>query len=239
MTDTPAPVSPPGSSTGAAALPRVAVRGEALLEADPEIARIGVTVQARGSDRRAALEDLTRRNAEVLELVRSYGEAVESTETGSFTLTPELSKHGRGERVRAHHGRVHLQVVLRDFAALGELSTRLAELDLTRVDGPWWSLRPDSPVHRRARQHAVREAVTRAREYAQALGADLVGLIDLADLGTEGAFPSPAPAAPGSALRGLGGAAPEAAVPALDLEPRRQTVHAQVNARFTISAPQL
>ncbi|WP_461027171.1 SIMPL domain-containing protein, partial [Streptomyces sparsus] len=219
--------------------PRVAVRGEALLEADPEIARIGVTVNARGADRRQALSDLTRRNGEVLELLRGYGEAVESTETGSFTLTPELGKHGRGERVRAYAGRVHISAVLNDFTALGEVSTRLAELELTRVDGPWWSLRPDSPVHRRARQQAVREAVTRAREYAQVLGAELVSLIDLADLGAEGAFHPPMPGMVGAAPRGFGGAAPEAAAPALDLEPRRQTVQAQVNARFTMTAPRL
>lgn len=233
--------SDPGTSTtpGTPDLPRVAVRGEARLEVDPEIARIGITVSARGTDRRTALEDLTRRNTQTLELVTSYGQAVEKTETGAFTITPELTRHGRGERVRAYHGRVHIQAVLTDFTALGELTTRLADLELTRVDGPWWALRPDSPVHRQARQQAVHEAVTRAREYAAALGAELAALLELADLGAEPAVSVPMPA-PGGITRGLAGAAPEAAAaPALDLEPRRQTVTAQVNARFTMTPPTL
>ncbi|MFG1666711.1 SIMPL domain-containing protein [Streptomyces sp. Y7] len=218
--------------------PRIAVRGEARLEVDPEIARIGITVTSRGKDRRAALDDLTRRNAAVLDLVKSYGDAVERLETGAFSISPELKDKGRGERVHAYHGRVHITAVLTDFTALGELTTRLADLDLTRVDGPWWALRPDSPAHRQARQQAVREAVQRAREYAEALGSSLAALVELADIGAENA--PPYPQAPGGRMRSMAYAAAEdeAAAP-LDLEPQRQHVHAQVNARFTMTPPQL
>ncbi|MGK5533006.1 SIMPL domain-containing protein [Streptomyces sp. URMC 129] len=218
--------------------PRVTVRGEARLDVDPETAGLDITVLARGADRRAALADLTRRNGGVLDLLRSYGEAIERTETGAFTLTPELARHGRGEKVRAYQGRVLIRAVVADFTALGELTSRLADLDLTRVDGPRWALRPDSPVHREARMQAVHDAVTRAREYAEALGAELVSLLDLADQGTEALAHT---AFPVSATRGGYGygaaAAAESDPPALDLEPRRQTVHAHVTARFTMTAP--
>ncbi|KAK1178448.1 SIMPL domain-containing protein [Streptomyces sp. NBS 14/10] len=218
--------------------PRVAVRGEARLEVDPEIARLGITVSARGSDRRTALEDLTRRNAQVLDLVKSYGEAVEKLETGAFAITPQLTAKGRHERVHAYHGRVHLSVTIADFTALGELSTRLADLDLTQVIGPSWALRPDSPAHAEARRQAVREAVQRAREYAGALDARLTALVELADLDSENAG-QPYPVAYAAARSAGYGGAPQEPAPALDLEPQRQTVYAQVNARFTMSPPQL
>ncbi|WP_432195185.1 SIMPL domain-containing protein [Streptomyces sp. bgisy027] len=218
--------------------PRIAVRGEARLEVDPEIARIGVTVASRGKDRRAALDDLTRRNTTALDLVKTYGDAVERLETGAFSISPELKDKGRGERVHAYHGRVHITAVLTDFTALGELTTRLADLELTRVDGPWWALRPDSPAHRQARQQAVREAVQRAREYAEALGSSLAALVELADIGAENA-PPPHPQAPGGRMRSMAYGATEDTAPPLDLEPQRQHVHAQVNARFTMTPPQL
>ncbi|MFF2194717.1 SIMPL domain-containing protein [Streptomyces sp. NPDC058157] len=224
---------------GTPEVPRVAVRGEARLEVDPEIARIGITVTARGTDRRSALDDLTRRNNTVLDLVKSYGDPVEKLETGAFSITPELTRHGRAERVRAYHGTVHITAELNDFTALGELTTRLADLELTRVDGPWWALRPTSPAHGEARRQAVLEAVQRAREYARALGADLAALVELADLGAENAAPL-AMAAPAGAYRSMAFAtAEEEAAPPLDLEPQRQTVYAQVNARFTMTPPQL
>ncbi|MFF7049149.1 SIMPL domain-containing protein [Streptomyces griseorubiginosus] len=218
--------------------PRIAVRGEAHLEVDPEIARIGVTVASRGKDRRTALDDLTRRNTTVLDLLKSYGDAVEHLETGSFTVTPELKEHGRGERVHAYHGHVHITAELTDFTALGELTTRLADQELTRVDGPWWALRRDSPVHRQARQQAVREAVQRAKEYAEALDTSLASLLELADIGAE----DPEPRFVGKASRARSiayeSAADTTAAP-LDLEPQRQHVYAHVNARFTMAPPTL
>ncbi|MEJ8668916.1 SIMPL domain-containing protein [Streptomyces sp. NBC_01614] len=218
--------------------PRIAVRGEAHLEVDPEIARIGVTVASRGKDRRAALDDLTRRNAAVLDLIKTYGDAVERLETGAFSISPELKDKGRGERIHAYHGRVHITAELADFTALGELTTRLADLELTRVDGPWWALRPDSPAHREARQQAVREAVQRAREYAEALGTSLAALVELADIGAENAPPA-YPQARGGRMRSMAYAAEEDSAAPLDLEPERQHVHAEVNARFTMAPPRL
>ncbi len=218
--------------------PRIAVRGEAHLEVDPEIARIGITVSARGTDRHGALSDLTRRNTTALDLVKTYGDAVEKLETGAFSITPELTKRGRGERVRAYHGRVHITAELTDFTALGELTTRLADLDLTRIDGPSWVLRPDSPAYRRARQQAVREAVQRAREYAEALGTTLAALVELADIGAENAHPYGVARA--NSMRTMAfDAAESAEAPPLDLEPERQHVYAQVNARFTMAPPAL
>ncbi len=230
----PAPYQPYGTPD----VPRVAVRGEARLEVDPEIARLGITVSARGTDRRTALEDLTRRNTAVLDLVKSYGDAVEKLETGAFSITPELTRHGRAERVRAYHGRVHITAELSDFTALGELTTRLADNELTSIDGPWWALRPTSPAHGEARRQAVLEAVQRAREYAGALGARLAALVELADIGAENATPLAGRPA-GGGMRTMAYAAEEAAAPPLDLEPQRQTVYAQVNARFTMTPPQL
>ncbi|MFE6524342.1 SIMPL domain-containing protein [Streptomyces sp. NPDC057794] len=233
--DAPQPAVPYGTPDA----PRIAVRGEARLEVDPEIARIGITVAARGRDRRSALDDLTRRNATVLDLVKSYGDAVERLETGAFSITPELTKHGRGERVRTYHGSVHVTAELTDFTALGELTTRLADLDLTRVDGPWWALRPDSPAHREARKKAVTEAVQRAREYAEALGTTLAALVELADIGAENSPPA-YPQAPGRMRSAaFAGAAEDASAAPLDLEPQRQHVHAQINARFTMVPPKL
>lgn len=196
---------------GTPEVPRVAVRGEARIEVDPEIARIGITVSARGTDRRTALEDLTRRNNAALDLIKSYGDPVEKLETGAFSITPELTRHGRAERVRAYHGRVHITAELSDFTTLGELTTRLADLELTEVDGPWWALRPTSPAHGRARRQAVLEAVQRAREYAEALGANLAALVELADLGAENA--APFTPAPGAGMRTMAFSATEDAGP--------------------------
>jgi uncharacterized protein len=223
-------------ATPTADAPHVAVRGEAHLDVEPDIARIGITVRARGSDRRSALDDLTRRNTQVADLVNGYGDAVERLETGAFSIAPELTRRGKGERVRAYHGTVRLTADITDFTALGELTTRLADLDMTSVDGPWWNLRPSSPAHAEARRQAVHDAVQRAREYADALGATLTALIDLADIGADVGVRTHTSM---RALAAPGGTGAADDVPPLDLEPQRQTMHAQINARFTMTPPDL
>ncbi|MER5961790.1 SIMPL domain-containing protein [Streptomyces sp. NPDC002057] len=217
--------------------PRVTVRGEGRLEVDPELAQVWVTVSARGADRAATLADLTRRNTQVLDLLKAQGTAVEKVETGSLSIAPDLARRGRGERVQNYRGRVQVKAGLTDFTVLGELVARLADLEMTSVDGPWWALRPDSPAYAEARRLAVTEAVQRARAYAEALGTSLASLLELSDAGAEDSM------TPGHRAYGpvpVAFAAEEGgAAPGLDLEPQRQTVTAEVVARFTMRPPAL
>ncbi|MGC5362574.1 SIMPL domain-containing protein [Streptomyces sp. DT24] len=233
MTTTPQPHGTPDA-------PKLSVRGEGRLEVEPEIARLHITITARGTDRRTALDALTHRNTQLLDLIRSYGDTIEKTETGSLSITPELTRHGRGERVHAYHGRVAITLELSDFTTLGELTTRLADQELTQVEGPWWSLRPQSPVHALARRRAVHEALQRAHEYADALGTRVVALLELADTGTTGHNPAPGGFASAGARFAMSGPDPQNGdAGPIDLEPVCQTVHAQVDAIFTLAPPEL
>ncbi|WP_229400712.1 SIMPL domain-containing protein [Micromonospora okii] len=212
--------------------PVVAVRGEAYREVGPELARFAVTARARDRDREAALTRLAERAAAVRVLLEAAGSAVERRETGDLRVWPETRRSG--ERVVAWHGTVTTTVTVTDFTALGELMLRLADQDQVEVAGPWWSLRPDSPAYRQARHAAIGDALARAREYAEALGARVTALLELADTGM-----TPQPMMAQAMFKGGGGGGPEGAPPELDLDPQPQSVHAAVEARFTITAPAL
>ncbi|XRQ05030.1 SIMPL domain-containing protein [Actinomadura welshii] len=218
--------------------PMVSVRGEAVLETEPEIARLVVHVQSQESDRRTALDRLTERNERCLGLVRSYGEAVEKLETGALSITPLLKYRRREGDVRAYRGTVQLKITIADFAVLGELVTRLGDLERTYVDGPEWALRHDSEVYRRAARQAAHEAVERARGYAEALGSRLTGLVELSDEGLGRPQDAGGPVTLAAAYGRAAGGAPDEPEP-LDLEPATQTVRAAVEARFTMSPPDL
>jgi uncharacterized protein YggE len=217
-------------------VPVISVRGEAVIEADPEIARLSVYVQSKDDDRRAALDQLVQRNQRCLDLVRSYGEAVEKLETGALTITPVLKYRRREGDVRHYQGTVWIKITVADLTVLGELVTRLGDLERTRVDGPEWALRRDSEVYAEAARQAVRQAVERARGYADALGCRLTGMVELADEGLRhgGAEPfEPVPMAYAGAMESA--EEPEA----ISLEPSIQTVRAAVEARFTTTPPDL
>jgi uncharacterized protein YggE len=211
------------------AAPTVAVRGEWTAEVPPELARIRVAVGARSADRATALRDLARRVEEVRATLGACGAGVESVAVSPLRVRPQFRDGRPRERVTGYVAGQHLTVVVVDPEVLGDLLVRLADRDMVELTGPEWALRPDSEVHRRARTEAVRDARRRAEEYAAAAGSRLTGLVEIADTGLSGGPVSVAPAAFLSGVR--------QEVVAVDVEPVPQTVHAAVEARFTLTQP--
>ncbi|MBB4934006.1 hypothetical protein F4561_004826 [Lipingzhangella halophila] len=221
--------------------PIVRVRGSATLEVEPELVRFTVVVAAQDKDRRLTLERLTRRNDTIRGRIREFGDAVEDMNSGALRVQPVL-RDGRGERIRNYHGQVRLHVAMNDFGAMGSLLPELADQELSDVQGPWWRLRPNSEVYVRARSRAVREAVERARVYVEALGAQLTGVVELADVGLssdQGNAPTQQAMGGGSPMRARGAppGSAEASPPPLNLEPEQIEVSAKLEATFTMSHP--
>ncbi|SER22397.1 SIMPL domain-containing protein [Microlunatus flavus] len=205
------------------ATPTVTVRGEGQVEGPPELATVSAVLHTSG---RSAAE-VTRSLAE---LARQVDAALpeltfDSVRTDPLSVSPVFDRRS-GVRITGYTGRYATRLTLADFAGLSGLVVALTGLSGAQVDGPWWSLRPGSPLERDARRAAVAAAVARARDYAEALGATLGDLLELADTdaGGHGIMPRAFGLAKG------GGEPPE-----LDLEPQPQTVHASVTARFTLT----
>lgn len=215
--------------------PVISVRGEAYLEVDPEIAIVWVTVMARDKDRNRSVDLLAKRIGLVTGVIKKFGEAVEKLESGRVSVRPEFSGGKPRERITGYVAQANLTVTIADFAILGDLVTDLAGQELVAVNGPEWQLRQNSPVRRDARLAAASDAVERAREYAEAFGGTITGLVEAADAGLLAADKQPPRALALTARSGALAAAE--GLPAFDFEPAKQTVTAQVEARFTMTAP--
>jgi uncharacterized protein len=210
--------------------PQVVVRGEAVLTVPPEVAELAVAVRVSARDRQTALERCGARSAEVARIVTAAGDAVETADTAAVSVHVERYDQGPGTPVAS----VQTRLVLARPEAAGRLSTALGELEDVMVDGPWWRLRPGSRAPEEARLAAIDDAVRRARLYAGAFGAELVGLVEIADTGTRVSHAGRA----GLADEVVGvAAALEAGAPALELTPQQLRVHGSVEVRFVMSAP--
>jgi uncharacterized protein YggE len=206
--------------------PMVVARGEAVREVPPELAVFSVTVSARGKDRDATLNRLTERAAGLRVALDDYPDAIERRETGTVQIYPELK---RGERVSAYVGSVSTTVTVTDFAVLGDLLLRLGNQDQTSVSGPWWQLRPGSRAGADVRREAVTDALRRATEYAQAVGAEVDRLVEILDEGA--GQPQPMMRA------AFGAAEADTAAMHLEIDPQLQTVHASVVVRVAVTEP--
>ena len=205
--------------------PQVQVRGEALLQAEPELADVDVTVRVRARDRETALERCRAAHDQVAAVATAGGDAVETVETTAVSVYLEVrDRRAPGEPVAC----VQTRLTVGRLDAVGELVVALGRLDDVEVSGPTWRLRPDSPVLEQARLDAVGDAVRRARQYAAAFGAELTALLEVRDAGLGGARV----AAPMAAMARF-----ESSELHLDLTPPRQEVHGAVEVRFAMSEP--
>lgn len=211
--------------------PVISVRGEASLEADPEIAAVTVTVMAQDKEARRATRLLSERTAQIASVIKGYGEAVEDLRSHPVHVSVELKEGKPRERIAGYTATGGFSAKISDFSAVGELVARLGSDEMVSVAGPEWLLRPGSPVYRQARVAAARDALARARDYAGALGGKVTGLVQVADTGLlteQGERPH---------LMAARSAAKVPHLAAFDFEPARQVVHAQIEARFTMTPP--
>jgi len=201
----------------------VTVRGEGQVEGPPELATVSAVLHTSG---RTAAE-VTRSLADLAHQVEAALRDLpfDTVRTDPFAVSPVFDRRS-GVKITGCTGRYSTRLTLADFFGLSDLVVALAGLPGAQVDGPWWSLRRTSPLHREARVDAVRAAVARAQDYATALGATLGDLLELSD--TDAGFGGRMPRA--FAIAKGGGPPPE-----LDLEPQPQTVTATVTARFALT----
>jgi uncharacterized protein YggE len=219
--------------------PVISVRGEAVLEVEPEIAVVWVSVMARDKDRRRAVELLADRTNRITAQIKGYDEAVEKLDSGRVSVRPEFKDGKPRERIAGYVAQAALTTTVADFDVLGDLVTGLAGQEMVAVAGPDWQLRPGSPVHRQARLAAARDATQRAREYAEAFGGTITGLTEAADTGLLVAGQPPRRFVASAVGRAMTAAVRDEGPPEFDFEPAKQTVTAQVEARFTMTAPTL
>jgi uncharacterized protein len=219
--------------------PVISVRGEGLVEVEPEIAVVWVTVMARDRERRRAVDLLAERTTRITAEIKGYGEAVEKVESGRVSVRPEFKEGKPKERITGYVAQAALTATVADFDVLGDMVAGLANREMVAVNGPDWRLRPGSPVHREARLAAARDAMQRAREYAEAFGGTVTGLVEAADTGLLTEARPRRPMFAFSSARAASAAARDEGAPEFDFEPGKQTVTAQVEARFTMTAPTL
>jgi uncharacterized protein YggE len=219
--------------------PLVSVRGEAVIKVEPEVARLEVSVVSRDAGRTAALHMLEERVASVSKILATFDDIVDSVDNTGLRVSPQLSNKRPPERIPGFVGICRQGVVVTGFDRIGELMTELTALELTEVGGPWWELRADSAVYRDARISAVRDAIRRARDYADGLGCQLTGLVELADarMMSDGGASEQGARFTAKLPQRTRVAAPEEF--SFDLAPAQQTVRASIEARFRISQPDL
>lgn len=214
--------------------PVVTVRGEAEVEVAADRATLSLTVDRTGSSAAEVQEALAAVSGEVRALAQGRA-GVTQWNSGAIHVGPVFS--GRGDKITGYRGSFSSEVVVHDFSILPDLLVAWSSIEGSQLNGPWWSLSTRHPAHGQVRLDAIREARSRADDYAAAFDATVEALVEVSDL--EGGFGGSRDSGVfrGESMMAKGGGHESA--PTFDLQPSMITITGQVTVRFTISTPDL
>lgn len=217
-------------------LPIVTVRGTAELEVPPELARVSVMVFVRARGREQAEARLVELSAAIGRVLDPMGDALRKHAASGVWVYPVLRSR-RNTSPDRFEGRRSWTIEVTDFAVLPRLLADLVVGDEVTIGGPYWQLESDSEVYQQARLAAVKDAVKRATAYAEAFGASIDSLVEVSDTGLMGQGAPEMPMFARSAAPA--GSMERSAIEEIDLEPVTQTVRGGIEARFTMTRPDL
>ena len=216
----------------------ITVRGSYSAFEPPERGTVHATIAYEG----AAMEPVYDRVARDLESVKASITPMTSGEDGPVTSwsAEQLRTwsnrpwNNEGKQLPlVHHASVAIEIKFRDFTALSRwVGVHTANTAGFRVSSVQWALtekRRDALL-KEVRTRAVHDAVSRAQQYADALGLGVIRPVAIADAGMLGAQPNPATSQGAAYLR----AAPAGPAADVELVPEHIEVAAAVDARFLV-----
>lgn len=216
----------------------ITVRGSYSAFEPPERGTVHATIDYEG----AAMEPVYGRVARDLESVKASITPLKSGNDGPVTWwsAEQLRTwsnrpwNNEGKQLPlVHHASVAVEVKFRDFAALSRwVGEHTANTEGFRVSQVEWALTVDrkEALLKEVRTRAVRDAVGRAQQYADALGLGQIRPVAIADAGMLGAQLNPQGGQSAAYLRAaaVGGGADVALVP------EHIEVAVAVDARFVV-----
>jgi hypothetical protein len=214
----------------------ITVRGSFAAFERPERGTVHATIAYDGP----APEPVYGRVARDLEVVKSSIGRLDDKENGAVTWwsadqlrtwsNRPWNKDGK-QLPLVHHASVDLEVKFRDFSALSRwVGEHVANTEGFRVARVEWALtaKRREALEKDVRARAVLDAVTRAQQYADALGLGQIRPVAIADAGMLGTRPESGPQGALMRAAAVGGA------PEVELAPEHIEVSAEVDARFVV-----
>jgi hypothetical protein len=214
----------------------ITVRGSFAAFERPERGTVHATIAYEGP----AMEPVYGRVARDLDAVKASIAPLDNQDNGPVTWwsadqlrtwsSRPWNKDGK-QLPLVHHASVDFEVKFRDFSALSRwVGEHVATTEGFRVAHIEWALteKRREALQKEVRTRAVRDAVTRAQEYADALGLGEIRPVAIADAGMLGRQPESGPSARYMRAAAVGGA------PDVELAPEHIEVSAQVDARFVV-----
>ena len=176
-----------GAVTGGARggeLTRVVVTGDALVQSQPDTAviQIGVVTQ-NASASEAQAENASKSEAVVRAVKAAAGPGAE-VKTSGYSLQPQYDyRDPSAPRLTGYLARNSVLVTMGELQKVGAVIDAAARAGANNIDSLSFTLRRDEQARGQALTNATREALSKARLLAEALGGRLVRVVEVQEAG--------------------------------------------------------
>ena len=200
----------------------ITTRGVGTVAGTPDTLTVVLGVQTRAASAADALADNNTRAGGLLDVLRGRGVADKDLRTSGLSISPTFDTDGR---ITGYEVANEVTATLRDIAGAGALIDAAAQAagDAARVQQIAFGIDDDARPRAEARADAVRQAVTQARQLADAAEVGLGPILSITEV-TDGRPPVPAARMD---------AAAQAAVP---IEPGTQDVSVSVEVVHAVAS---
>jgi uncharacterized protein len=209
---------------GKPAPPSITTRGVGTVRGTPDTLSVELGVATRAASAADALADNSTRTTGVLDVLRGRGVTAQDLRTSGLQIGPTYGQNGE---ITGYEVANTVTATLRDLGGAGALIDAAARSagDAVRVQRIGFAIDDDAAPRAQARADAVHQAVTQARQLADAADVTLGPILSITEVG---AGTPPVPMAADAA-----GAAAQRAVP---VEPGTQDVAVTVEVVHAVGS---
>lgn len=174
-----------GNQSELKGLTRVLVTGDSIVQAQPDTAILAISVVSQAKRALEAQQDNANKSDAVVRALKGAAGAGAEVKTSGYSLQPmRVYKEGQPPVISGYEARNSVTVTVADLTKVGPVIDAAAQAGANDVSGISFTLRKDRPARDQALAEATREAVSKARVIAQALGGRVARIVEVQEEGT-------------------------------------------------------
>lgn len=149
---------------------QMTLQGRGEVTAKPDMATVSIGVVRQAKTAREALDANTTAMQEVLASLKAQGFEDRDVQTSNFSVSPryDYSKDGTPPKIDGYEVSNQLTVTVRDLKKLGPLLDKAVTDGSNQITGVAFSIAKPEPLADEARKLAVKDALRKARVFADA-----------------------------------------------------------------------
>jgi uncharacterized protein len=176
---------------GFASAGTITVSGQGAATAEPDMATISMGVAHNGKTAQEAMDTVGQKINAMLSALKESGVGAKDVQTSQISLYPMWSEPDRNNQthVIGFSANVTLSVILRDIDKVGVVLSEVVRVGGNNFHGVNLGIQDTSVLEAEARALAVKDALAKAGQLADAAGVQVVEIISIAEGGSQ-SYPS-------------------------------------------------